>query len=277
MPDSKETTGRKGDHQNVARAAQVIDIIAASGPNGLRMTDVTERSGLGGSTVHRLLAGLIEHGLIDQDPETNRYLVGLKMVSWTAAALSRYGLAPYADASLERLCAATSDTVYLSYRSGNDAVCVDRREGNFPIKTLTLALGDHRPLGIGAGSLSLLAFQPEDDRRRLLAEDAVRRATYGFDTAYLEEKIAETRDRGFSLNDGKLISGMSGLGAPILRRDGTAVAALSIAAISSRLEGERLTELSQMLREEAQTLAGRASDVLDAELVKRHSFRKVQT
>ena len=136
MPDSKETTGRKGDHQNVARAAQVIDIIAASGPNGLRMTDVTERSGLGGSTVHRLLAGLIEHGLIDQDPETNRYLVGLKMVSWTAAALSRYGLAPYADASLERLCAATSDTVYLSYRSGNDAVCVDRREGNFPIKNL---------------------------------------------------------------------------------------------------------------------------------------------
>ena len=276
MAKTAEEETRKGEHQNVARATQVIDLIAASGPNGLRMTDVTERSGLGGSTVHRLLAGLVAHGLVDQDPETNRFVVGLKMVSWTAAALSRYGLAPYADESLERICAETCDTVYLSYRSGHDAVCVDRREGSFPIKTLTLALGDRRPLGVGAGSLSLLAFQPSAERERLLAQDVSRRATYGFDSAYLAEKVAQTRERGYSLNDGKLISGMSGLGAPILRKDGTAVAALSIAAISSRLEGARLEELSQLLRKEAQRLATRASDVLDAELVKRHSFRKAQ-
>jgi len=269
-----EETGRKGEHQNIARATQVIEIISKSGPNGLRMTDVTEQSGLGGATVHRLLAGLTAHGLLDQDPVTNRYLVGLKMVSWTASALSRYGLAPFADESLERLCKATADTVYLSYRSGFDSVCVDRREGSFPIKTLTLALGDHRPLGVGAGSLALLAFQPEAEREAVMMKDSERRATYGFDRQYLEDKVTETRERGYSLNDGKLISGMSGIGAPVLRNDGTAVAALSIAAISSRLEGNRLDEISWVLRDEARELATRASGILDAELVKRHSFRR---
>src|SRR5262245_11695228 len=40
-------------------------------------------------------------------------------------------------------------------RDGDEAVCLDCREGSSPIKVLTLHEGDRRPLGIG--SLAMLA------------------------------------------------------------------------------------------------------------------------
>ena len=41
----------KGEHQNVARAAMVIDALAAAQAQGLRLTDVVARTGLGTATV----------------------------------------------------------------------------------------------------------------------------------------------------------------------------------------------------------------------------------
>ncbi len=261
----------KGEHQNVARAALVIDALAAARTQGLRLTDVVEKTGLGSATVHRLLAGLAAHGFVDLDRSSNRYFVGLKMVSWTAAATERYGLAAYADGELERLCRETGDTVYFSMRSGWDAVCVDRREGAYPIKTLTLALGDRRPLGVGAGSLALLAFQPDSFIEQVVASDEVRRAAAGIALPKLEEMMAETRQKGFALNEGHLIAGMSGVAIPVRKHDGHAVAAISVAAITTRLTGDRLASVVEGLRAAAAAIEDGAADVLGSPLAKRYT------
>jgi DNA-binding IclR family transcriptional regulator len=141
----KNPTREKGDHQNVARAALVIDALAGSRERGLRLTDVVGATGLGTATIHRLLSGLVTYGFVDHDKQNNRYFIGLKMISWAAAASERYGLAHFVDEGLERLCVETEDTIYFSLISGFDSICVDRREGSYPIKTLTLSAGDRRP------------------------------------------------------------------------------------------------------------------------------------
>lgn len=264
----------RGEHQNVARAAQVIETLAAEGRLGMRLTDVVKATGLGPATVHRILAGLVAHGFVDIDKDKNRYFVGLRMVAWTAAATDRYGLSAFVSDALDELADATSDTVYFSLVSGSDAVCVDRREGDYPIKTLTLNVGDTRPLGVGAGSLALLAFQPDDIRERLLQEDEARRLTYGFETAALREDITRAHNEGYALNPGNLIAGMSGVGVPICRADGQAVGALSVAAISSRLEGDRLAEVVARLKAHAAAVEDSAGTVLNTPFVKRYSRRR---
>lgn len=269
-----EAAVRKGDHQNVARVAQVMDILAGAKETGLRLTDVVERSGLGVATVHRLLNGLVDYGFVDHDGETNRYFVGLKMLGWVAAATERYGLAGYVEPALERLARDTEDTIYFSLPSGYDSLCVDRREGSYPIKTLTLSVGDRRPLGVGAGSLALLAFQPETQRDRILAEDGERRRAFGIDGAYLAEAVAASREAGYSLNPGRLIRGMYAVGVPIRRADGPAVAALSVAALSERLSGERLDLVVGRLKAEAAAIEEQAAAVLSSPLAKRHSARR---
>jgi len=175
----------KGEHQNVARVAIVLDALAMSKNHGMRLTDIVEATGLGTSVVHRLLAGLAAHGFVEFDKASNRYHVGLQMVRWAASSTERYGLAPFVGESMERLAQETEDTVYFSLVSGLDAVCVDRREGDYPIKTLTLNVGDRRPLGVGSGSMALLAFQAEEIIADVLENDDERRREYGMDSDYI--------------------------------------------------------------------------------------------
>lgn len=270
---AKRTT-EKGEHQNVARAALVIDTLARSREKGMRLTDVIEETGLGTSTVHRLLSGLVAHGFVDHDRPRNRYFVGLQMISWAAAATERYGLAPFVDKSLDDLCIETEDTVYFSLISGFDSVCVDRREGSYPIKTLTLSVGDRRPLGIGAGSMALLAFQNDAFVDSVLEEDRERRRDYRIPTSFLRGEMPRIRQQGFALNEGLIISGMSGVAVPVRKKDGQAVAAISVAAMTSRLSGNRLDRIVESLKREAQSVEEAASDILDSPFTKRYSNRK---
>lgn len=271
MASSKKTQARKGAHQNVARAAWVLSILSDAGPFGLRMTDVIEQSGLGVATVHRLLNGLVAHGFVDHDDDKNRYFLGLQMITWAAKATERYGLAPFVDESLQNLVSQTEDTVYLSLISGHEAVCIDRREGAYPIRTLTLRVGDRRPLGVGAGSMALLAFQSDEVITSVLKRYADDRKAFGISTAYVKQAAAETRKRGYDLIREKLIAGMSGVGVPIRQQSGVAVAALSVAAITSRLSGRRLTTVVKLLKDEAAAIERRAGDVLNTPYVKRFS------
>lgn len=262
-----------GEHRNVARAARVIETLAGARELGMRLTDVAEATGFGTATVHRLLGGLTLHGFVDHDRQSNRYFLGLKMIGWAAAATERYGLAPFTDPSLDRLCAQTGDTVYFSLLSGTESVCVDRREGAYPIKTLTLSVGDRRPLGVGAGSLALLAFQPDAFRDEVIETERARRADYGIHDPFLHDAIARCRDTGFALNEGWLIPGMSGVGVPVRRANGQAVAALSVAALTPRLSDTRLDSIVGWLKAEATEIEARAADVLDTPLARRGPSR----
>lgn len=259
----------KGEHQNVARVAMVLDALAHAKERGLRQVDVVEETGLGTAVVFRLLSGLTEHGLVDQDIENNRYFLGTRMLSWGAKAAERYGLAPFVDTSLDRLCELTEDTIFFSVLSGRNSICVDRREGSYPIKTLTLDIGDHRPLGVGAASLALLATQNDDVIESILKDDLKRREEFGIDEGWLSKSIDAVRTKGYALNDGRVIEGMSAVAVPICRSTGQGVAAITVAAINSRISGERLEKAIDALKSEVNLIQEAASSILDTPFVKR--------
>jgi DNA-binding IclR family transcriptional regulator len=247
--------GTHSSVKTIGRAADVLRALAAGSPAGSRLAEVTERLGLGKATVHRLLGALVEVGFVEYDENERCYRLGYALFSLGAHA-RRYHLVDIARPCLVRLAAATGDTIYLSVRDGDEAVCIDRCTGSFPIRTLTLDIGDRRPLGIGAGSLALLAFEGEAEIARVLRVNAAAREDYaGFDDAALGRMIAQTRAHGFAFNDGRIVSAMTALGVPVMDEEGRVLAALSIAAIRERMEGGRLDELGSLLRAEAHTLA----------------------
>jgi len=74
-------------------------------------------------------------------------------------------------------------------RSGFDAVCMHRREGSFPIRTLVLEVGSRRPLGVGAGGLAILSSIEEEERAHIIERVAPNLAAFGKMTA---EDLAES-------------------------------------------------------------------------------------
>ncbi|NYT84322.1 IclR family transcriptional regulator [Pollutimonas harenae] len=239
-----------------------LDVLARA-PGGLRLADIATQTQLGKTTVHRLLSGLVELGWVDQAEDDGSYVLGFRPLTLALAAVDRYSLSRLSASALQHIADVTGDTVYLSLRSSADAVCVARYEGDFPVKTLTLSVGERRPLGVGAGSLALLAFQDDAVVAQLLGRNADARARYQISDATLHALVADARSQGYAMNDGMLVSGMSAVGVPIRASDGRPVAAVSVAAISSRLGGTRRLEVANLLSNAVKDIHSRLQASVD--------------
>lgn len=90
-----------------------------------------------------------------------RYFLGHLIFELGLAASSNFNLRDIRQSSLMRLADRTGDAVFLTIRSGYDTVCIDRKEGSFSIRALTLGVGTRRSLGVGAGGLALLMSLPD--------------------------------------------------------------------------------------------------------------------
>ena len=238
--------------QSIERAAQVLRVVAEKKTVGAKLADVAEATGLSRSTAHRFMGALVQIGLLEQDPTTGSYFMGLDMCEYGTIAANRYGMRDAARPSMIRLVERTADTVYMSIRRDYEAICIERYEGDYPIKTLTLNVGDRRPLGVGAGSLAILSFQPDDFVARAIAKNAQEaHRKWGLSSDQIYGLVVETRRNGFACNQGLVAPGMTALGAPILGVDGYAVAALGIGAITSRMDETRRNQIATWLLDEA--------------------------
>ena len=257
-------------NRNVGRVMAILDALAHASDQGLRLTDVMQKARLNKTTAHRLLASLASHGLADQHPETGRYFVGLRLLSLSQAAKKRFTLAPLVEPALARICQQTLDTVYFVVRTGDEAVCIGCQEGSFPIRVLTLFVGDRRPLGINASGLALLASLSDEEVERILKEHSAARASFPFDDIQLRRMIAATRRNGYAYNDVHLFKGMekltdmAAIAMPICCGDGTAVAALHLTAITQRLQPPRRSSVVSILQREAREIEKKFQPILDS-------------
>jgi DNA-binding IclR family transcriptional regulator len=247
--------GRDATVKTVERVARLLQQLALAGDAGARITDLARDLALTKPTVHRLLAALAQVGMARHDTDTRRYRLG-ELTLMLGQSSARITVANDARQSLLRLAVATQDTVFVSVQEGTAAVCVGREIGSFPIRTLTLSVGDQRPLGVGAGSMALFAFLPDAEIEAAIARNKAWLASYPhFTPDFLREQVRQTRVRGYSLNQDQVIPGMSAIGVPAVCRGGRPIAALSVAGITERIAGPRQAQLVALLRAEADHLS----------------------
>jgi DNA-binding IclR family transcriptional regulator len=260
--ESDEDSANPGAHQNIARAALTLDALASAGSSGLRLTDIVRITGLNKTVAHRCLAGLVAHGLASYEQDGALFFLGDRIFAWVSKAHERYELAERVAPHLRRLADELEDTIYFFLRRGDEVVCYGRAEGSFPIKTLTVNVGDRRPLGVGGGSLSIAAFLPDEEVDRLVREQATARKKFRISDDMLRKDVAKTRKTGFAIMEGHIVEGMTGIGVPIRNESGVPVASLSIAAISPRLEGPRRQQVVARLKAEAAAVETRLRSLL---------------
>jgi len=238
--------------QSIERAACLLRVITEGNREGMRLTQIARTAGLSKSTTHRILATLIEARLIEQNESTGLFNLGFEAVVIGAAGASRHHLIDVAHPSMLRLVESSADTVYLTARIGFEAVCVGREEGSLPIRTFSVDVGTRRPLGVGGGSIAMLAGLSDrsvDDVIMLHGERIF--DVWGVDAATIRSLVEATRRQHYAFIDGQFIRGLSAIGVAIKGLDGIPFASLSIATISGRMQGERRLNLAALLQEEA--------------------------
>ncbi|MCS3471880.1 DNA-binding IclR family transcriptional regulator [Pseudomonas sp. JUb42] len=242
----------------VSRLFAVLRSLGNGSGDGERVTQLAQQVGLSQPTTHRLLRSLMEEGMVEQDQRSKRYRLSLEFFALAANAGKAGNLRELARPSLLRLSASLGDSLFLLARSGFDAICLDRSEGPYPIRTFTGDIGGRVALGVGQGSLAILAFLPEDERETVIHYNLPRlRDFHLYDEVFLRSEVDNVRRLGYAARNTGVLPGMAGLAVPILDREGRAVAALSVATISDRLNPERMPTVVEMLKREALTISAR--------------------
>jgi DNA-binding IclR family transcriptional regulator len=246
MPTTRTTTAPEGT-QSVQRAATLLRIIASHNRAGLRVVDLCQLTGLRRPTLHRLLQCLAHENLITRNARTRNYHLGPMLYELGLSAAPAVRLADIARPHVRALADATGDMVFLTQRSGFDAVCVDRQEGAFWIRTYTLEVGTRRPLGIGAGSLAILSALPEEEIRAVVDANRDRLPAYNELTARkLMRMVRLAQQRGFAVHDGS-VSGARAIGVAIHDAQGVPIAGISVSAVTSRIQEARWPRLGEHL------------------------------
>jgi DNA-binding IclR family transcriptional regulator len=259
--------GAVSGSQAVERALQLLSIVGRGAEKGVALADVVADSGLNKPTARRLLMALMRSRLVEQDELTRRYYLGGELYVLGMLASRRHGLLEMAGESLKRLSGKSADTSFVSMRRDDYAVCLHREEGTHPVRTHALLTGDQNPLGVGAGSLAMLAALPDSEVEAVLGRiEGVIAAQYpGYSPQIIREDVARSRELGYALNPGRVIANSWGIGMAILLPDGRLAGALSIAAIDSRMGEARQKELVGLLAHEVERVQGKLKSLFSSE------------
>jgi DNA-binding IclR family transcriptional regulator len=254
-PDQRAYRATEGA-QSIRRAAAVLRLVAGNGGRGASLREVVKSSGLHKATAHRILRALFDEALLEQDPATRNYRLGVEVFALAAAMGEQFDIKTLAQPSLEALCRETDDTVYLSIRSGFDALCLDMHEGNFPTKTLRLHVRDRWPLGVGAFTVPLLAFLPDPEVAEIIRHNAPRLPDHEqYRPERLLDLVRATRNTGYAVNQILAYPTMCAVAVPVLDWQQRPIASLCVTAIISRMAPKRQARIVKRLLEESHKIA----------------------
>lgn len=257
-PEPKGADGARGQPetaQSLRRAIALMRALAKRNEHGARLSDLAADAGLHVATAHRLLSVLADEGLATHDPYSRLYNIGVGMFALGAAA-QQFAIRDRLHPLVEEFARETDDVAFLSIRSSYDSLCIDRVEAGNPVPDLTLDIGARRPLGLPAGGTALIAFQHDAEIDNVLTANAERFADYnGLSVEEVQAAVANTRQRGYAINDGRVRPNVRALSVPVRNRRGEVVAALTVAAVAGRMDPERMGDLAARMMSRIAPLA----------------------
>jgi IclR family acetate operon transcriptional repressor len=232
---NKDGISRAATLGSVANAARVLK---SFGPADREwgVSDLARHLGIAKSTAHRLLATLTDQSLLEQDPHTGRYRLGLAIFDLAAAAQSS-DLHEAVTGPMTELRNRTGETVQVAVLDGRDVVYVERLDSPNTLR-LFLEVGRRNAAHATGCGKAMLAFLRPDALERLLKGWQLEAKTPHTitDPVKLRADLAEIRRRGYSINRRESEAGVISLAAPIRDATGKAVAAISVAGPAERLE-----------------------------------------
>ncbi|MGM0718303.1 MAG: IclR family transcriptional regulator [Halobacteriota archaeon] len=249
MKDSEKST------LAIKSVGRLFDIVEHMGENGVvTVTAVADDLDLAKSTAHSYLSSLVTRGYAIR--QSDGYRLSLEFLSLGDRARRHHGLYMRAKPEIDELAASTGERVQLMVREGSSGVYIYQTQGTNAVQTDS-HVGTTVALHATAVGKAYLAFLPEETVDAVLKASGLEAITDETITK-LDELLADLatiRDRGYATNMEERITGMRAIGAPICDQTGTAIAAISLSAPTTRLQGEKLrTEIPEQVLQTARVI-----------------------
>lgn len=241
--------------KSVERAFALLEILAGD-EKSLGISALARQSQLSLSTAHRLLNTLIQLGYAEQDQETRKYSLGLRILHLRGAVTSRLKLGEQAMPIMKALMRRVDETVHLAVLNEGEVVYVDRVEG-MQTRNMYTEIGKRVPAHSTALGKVMLTHLPEATWQHILASRGMPRFTpYTITTPeQMAQELDLIRQRGYAVDNYEGDTNVRCVAAPVRDYSGRVIAAMSISGPRSRMRPERDAELGAAICEAAQQLS----------------------
>jgi DNA-binding IclR family transcriptional regulator len=222
----------------------------------LQLKKISELTGMNKSRIIRLCGTLAAKGYLVYDAESHHYKLGSRILSLSKVYERSNNLISLARPVMRHLANHTGESASLFVVDGLKRLCLARKEGTFSIR-YNIVEGQRMVLYAGAGGKVLLAFGPEELRRKILAKNHLKQLTPTTikDPKDLAKELEAIRRQGYASSYGERDAEVAALAAPIYGHDGKVCAALSIAGPINRFSPEHNVKHLKILLASAEQLS----------------------
>lgn len=227
---------------SLATALRILDHFTSREPE-LSLRELTEKSGLYKSRVHRLCATLVAMGFLTRLP-SSEYRLGPKLLALGKIYESSNTVVAVSRAIMKRLAGETGESVALHRLDGDGSFCLARELGPSRLVFSTQE-GDRMDLHASAAGRVLLAWGPGELRRNILDSGTpLKRYTSETmtDPQEIHDRLTVIREQGYDLNRGELETEIGAIAAPVFTIESRVELALAIVGPIQRFSDSHLDE-----------------------------------
>lgn len=253
-PKKSPGAGNAAVNRSVIRALKILECFSEKEPE-LSVSEISQRVGVSGVTVSRLVNSLVHMGYLVPGSTSGRFTLGLKPLGVSRVVLNTSRLRAEAIPFLRTIAHETQANANLGVLDGSEVVYL-ARVSSPRVEDVYVHTGRRAPVHCTALGKILLAFAPPEVRQRALSVPLVpftqRTIT---DREVLLQQLEEIRSRGWAEDRGEYMETNDCLAVPVWDSTGCVAAALSISTIRALIEPGELIHHRELLMRVSQQLS----------------------
>jgi IclR family transcriptional regulator, KDG regulon repressor len=234
--------------QTIEKASEVLALFNREHSEwGVR--EVAEALDLAKSSAHDLLTSLEQVGLLGKNDE-GRYRLGWRLVMLSETLLATTELRREARPIMEELADQYRETIHLAVLDDTKVVYADKLEGKQAVRVELTSLGTRLYAHCSAVGKVLLAYQPEENVKRIIKVEGLPRFTANTitDENELEQALAKVRRQGYAYDLEEILPDLCCVGAPIHNHTGHVIAAISMSLPAYRFQRSQIEFRKAVMR-----------------------------
>ncbi len=243
---------------SIEKSIQILNYLSNAERN-VGITELSSKLSFPKSTVHRILKSLVNYSLVDQEKETSKYRLGLKILEYSNSFYNLFDFRQIAKPFLKKICLETGLTTFLTAWYNGRSICIDSISPSRNANThLFVETGKEMPFHCAASAKVLLAYQPSEDIKRIINEKTLPKYTPKtiINPKKLEEHLLEIRHKGFSICNEELEEGIKAISTPVKNINKEIIASITITGLSKRLPSSNIKKFIKILVSSVQELSG---------------------
>lgn len=241
--------------EKIVSVDRALDILILLYNNGKEMgvSEIGKALELNKSTVHRTLATLENKGFVHQNKENERYWLGIKLYAMGLLVGEKLSLADLFKPYTKQLFDEFKEVINVSIldtdsSDGYKSVVILKEVDNRKTLSINPNIGLSSDVHVSSVGKSLIAFTKGLDIEKLKNLKKYTENTIT-DVDDILEELEKIRQQGYAIDNEEQEVGLICIGAPILGRDGNAIAAMSISGPSARMKQNDFELKIQRLKE----------------------------